>query len=159
MSAADAHSIADVTVMTLKCMRSDESFQLFYNLVNTNHHKMGVVEPALPRKRRIPSSLKSVLVLAFRLLLLWTTTVASIMKLLMLKFLASLIDLINQGIYENLEELLVNAARGKEYEDYYEKGISFYKDDMNAAELQVQLQNLGTWFASKGSDQATIQLK
>ncbi len=62
------------------------------------------------------------------------------------------------AIYKNLEELLVNAARGKNYEEFYAKVVSFYKDDLTATRLSVQFQNLGTWFSSKGSTQATVQL-
>lgn len=62
-------------------------------------------------------------------------------------FLASPIDSISHAgyaIYRNLEELLVNAVRGKNYEEFYGKVVSFYKDDLKASELSVQLQNLGT---------------
>ena len=37
--------------------------------------------------------------------------------------------------------------------------VSFYKDDLKALQLSVQLQNLGTWFSSKGSDQETVELR
>ena len=49
----------------------------------------------------------------------------------------SIIDQPGYGVYRNLEELLVNAARGKNYEEFCGKVVSFYKDDFNAAELQV----------------------
>ena len=54
MSAAAGQSVADLTVATLKQMRSDEWFRLFYDLVDTNRQKAGVDDPILTRKRKAP---------------------------------------------------------------------------------------------------------
>ena len=50
-------------------------------------------------------------------------------------------------MYRNLETLLVNAAKKKEYtEEFKKKILAFYSDDFNEAELQAQLQIFGESF-------------
>ncbi len=82
-----------LTVATLKQMRSDESFGLFYKLVDTKRQKTDVLCLA---KEKPPASLKLVAVMVFTALLLRTTTATSILKPSMQPFLASLIDSISQ---------------------------------------------------------------
>lgn len=108
-----------------------------------------------------PASLQLVTVMAFTPLLLRTFILASIFKHLTSLFLAAMISLIKQatqctGTSKNYTD---NAAKGKNYEEFCGKIVSFYKDYLNVAELQVQLQNLGTWFSSKGSNQAEAELR
>ncbi len=151
MSAAAGQSVADLTVATLKQMRSDESFKLFYALVDTNRQNTGVDEPALPRKRRAPRQFEVGSSDGFH-----SSSVEDHYRYKYFEAfdtaVSGITNRFNQpgyAIYKNLEELLVNAARGKNYEEFYAKVVSFYKDDLTAAELSVQLQNLGTWFSSR----------
>ena len=52
MSAAEGH--AAMTVKTLKFLRTDESFQAFWELVEKTANELEVESPSLPRKRRAP---------------------------------------------------------------------------------------------------------
>ena len=125
MSAAAGQSVTDLTVATLKQMRSDESFRLFYNLVDTNHQKAGVDEPILPRKRKAPRRFEVGSSDGFH-----SPTVQDYYRYKYFEALdaaiSSITDRFNQpgyAIYRNLEELPVNAARGKNYEEFYGKVV------------------------------------
>ena len=54
LSAVQAQTIADLTVKTLKGMRTDEAFDLFFKLVQQLSDKTNTAEPSLPRKRKAP---------------------------------------------------------------------------------------------------------
>ena len=54
MSAAEGQAVAELTVRTLKAMRTEESFAMFFDLVNRFHEMSGTDSPVLPRKRRAP---------------------------------------------------------------------------------------------------------
>ena len=52
MSAAEAQEIAKLTVDTLKGIRNDDSFKLFFQLIESLREKTDTEEPILPRKRK-----------------------------------------------------------------------------------------------------------
>ena len=54
LSAAEAQHIASLTVTTLSEMRTDQSFQAFFDLVESLRISAGVDQPSLPRKRKVP---------------------------------------------------------------------------------------------------------
>lgn len=54
MSSAEGQAIAELTVRTLKAMRTDTSFTLFFNLVDRFRELTGTNLPVLPRKRKAP---------------------------------------------------------------------------------------------------------
>ena len=58
LSAAEAQSIAVDTIDTLKGIRSDEKFKLFFQLVESLRVRLDCEEPALPRKRKAPRHLE-----------------------------------------------------------------------------------------------------
>ena len=55
LSAAEAQSIAQMTIKTLQSMRSDEAFKLFFGLVERVRESTGTDKPMLPRRRKGPS--------------------------------------------------------------------------------------------------------
>ena len=58
MSAAEAQVIAKLTVDTLKGMRNDDAFKLFFQLVESICEKTDTEEASLPRKRKAPRCLE-----------------------------------------------------------------------------------------------------
>ena len=54
MSASEAQSTANQTVLTLKGMRNDTMFDLFYQHVDFLHQRTVTEGPFLPRKRKAP---------------------------------------------------------------------------------------------------------
>ena len=59
LSAAEAQSIAADSIDTLKGMRSDEKFKLFFQLVESLRVRLDCEEPVLPRKRKAPRHLEN----------------------------------------------------------------------------------------------------
>ena len=53
LSAAEGQHLAGLTVLTLKGMRSEEMFNLFFESLNKVIERIGVDGPALPRKRNV----------------------------------------------------------------------------------------------------------
>ena len=58
LSAAEAQHIAALTVKTLKDMRTDETFGLFFKQVELLRNSTDTEGPSLPRKRRAPKDLE-----------------------------------------------------------------------------------------------------
>ena len=55
LSAAESHYLAEMTCTTLKSMRNDEAFKLFFERVELLRNQVGCTEePSLPRKRKAP---------------------------------------------------------------------------------------------------------
>ena len=53
-SAAEGQAVAKMTVETIKLLRSDESFQLFWLKVNQRADSLGIDEPHLPHLHKRP---------------------------------------------------------------------------------------------------------
>ena len=54
MSAVEGQSVCAMTVATMRVMRSDEQFEMFWNLINLKAKALELSEPLLPRKRKWP---------------------------------------------------------------------------------------------------------
>ena len=63
MSASEGQSLCVMTVTTLKVMRSDKQFDIFWTNVTTKGEKLGIGEPVLPRKRKRPERYEPHLIL------------------------------------------------------------------------------------------------
>ena len=57
LSAAEAQHTTSLTVSTLTKIRTDQSFRLFFTLVQSLCQSLNVEEPVLPRKRKVPRHL------------------------------------------------------------------------------------------------------
>ena len=60
MSAAEGQQITSMVVNTLKAMRSDEAFELFWEHITVMAASLEVHDPILPRKRKTPNRLTDV---------------------------------------------------------------------------------------------------
>ena len=54
LSAAQAQEIVELTVKTLNSIRTDEAFELFFEVVQRLQNQTETEEPTLPRKRKAP---------------------------------------------------------------------------------------------------------
>lgn len=54
ISAAEGQTVASMTVKTLMKIRDSDSFQLFWRTVTEKATQLGIDEPVLPRRRRVP---------------------------------------------------------------------------------------------------------
>ena len=151
MSAAEGQTVTELTVRTLKVMRTEESFALFFYLVDRFREMTGTDLPVLPRKRRAPQRFEVGSAEGSH-----NTTVEDHYRRQYYEVLdiaiASITNRFDQPgyvMYKNLESLLVCAANGQECDQYFEIVTAFYKDDFDRALLSAQLQNFGTSFAEK----------
>ena len=146
MSAAERQAVAELTVRTLKAMRTEASFDLFFELVNRVQELTGTDPPVLPRKRRAPQRYEVGSAEGSH-----STTVKDLYRCRYYEVLDIAITSITNhsdqpgyAMYKNLEGLLVSAANGEVCDQYFENVTTFYKDDFDRALLSAQLQNLGT---------------
>ena len=86
LSAAEAQHVTKLTVTTLKKMRTENDFNLFFKLVLTVQESTATNPPTLPRKRKAPERLRLELVKAI-IVQQWRNTISSTtMKLLIVLF-------------------------------------------------------------------------
>ena len=159
MTAAEAQKIAEISVQTLKDMRTGESFTLFFQFVNKLRQNNDVAEAVLPRAKKAPRRFEvgsgegsscDAVDDHYRRQYFEALDCA----------IAGITDRFDQpgyAVYRNLEGLLVNAANNAPHEEYLDRVTSFYKDDVNRVELSAQLRNLGTRF-SKERQTSTVSL-
>ena len=55
ISVSEGKEIAELTVKTLLKVRSDDSFDMFWNTVTKRSKELNVNDPCLPRKRQCPA--------------------------------------------------------------------------------------------------------
>ena len=54
LSAAESHRLAEMTCLTLRGMRTEQAFDLFFQRLELLCHQASVEEPSLPRRRKMP---------------------------------------------------------------------------------------------------------
>jgi hypothetical protein len=147
MSAAEGQEIASMTVATLKSIRTDEMFQLFWEKTTRQADHLGVKEPELPRRRKRPRRYEDDGASSGD----FQETVEGLYRCIYYEAL----DLVICGIearfnqpgykvYSNLETLLMKAAKCEEYDEAFEFIIEFYKDDFDRDQLALQLEIFST---------------
>ena len=140
MSAAEGQTVASMTIKTLQSLRSDESFKLFWTKTLKMVNDLGVNEPTLPRRRKVPrryeigSSEGE-----------FPLEVEGYYKQIYFEALDLLIcgiqNRFNQPgyrVYSKLEDLIVKAANKQDHKEL-EFVTKFYGQDFNAQELQAHL--------------------
>ena len=158
LSAAEPQLIAGQTVETLKTMRSDEMFELFWKHVECLRVRTDTDEPTLPRKRRLPrryelgdgeSHHSNPVEVHYQQNYFEAIGLAVI----------SIEDRFNQLgylVYQNLEELLTKAANKEDYTIELQEVLPFYGDDFDTTELSTQLEVFSSGFTSQ-SKRVTIR--
>ena len=148
ISASEGHAVSSLTVKTLEKMRSDDHFNLFWKTVTHEANALEVSEPSLPRRRKRPARYESgsatpefvdnaqdyfhqIYLNAFH------TVTACIKR----RF-----DQPGYKIYDQVEQMLVNAANGKPFEKNLDDVVYFYKDDLDKFQLETQLSLLSVQF-------------
>ena len=140
-------------------MRSTDSFDLFFSLVEKVRQQTNCEEPVLPRKQKAPKHLEVGSAEGF-----YSDSVQEHYR----QFYFEALDLVITGItdhfdqpgyvlYKNLERLLIKAANNAPCDDCLNEVVSFYRDDFNPTELTTQLKLLGTHFSEQNSTSVTFQ--
>lgn len=156
MSAAEGQAVAKLLVCTLQGMRTEESFTLFFKLVEQYRQQYDVKNPELPRKRKAPRRYEVGIGEGTH-----STSVEDYYRPQYYEALDVVIASINRrfdqpgyNMYKNLESLLVEAANGCAFEEHLETVTTFYKEDLNRSLLSAQLQNFSTQFAVQTKERA-----
>ena len=157
-SASEGQRVAAMTKKTLQQIRSEESFDLFWEKVNTMARNVDVSEPALPRRRKMPKRFEDGTAAA---------EFPSSPKILYrqvyyeaLDLLQSIEDRFDQPgyqIYCCLEKLLENVAKGKSYSQELDQVLDVYGTDLNASNLRAQLEILSSNLPDDVVDLAGVQ--
>ena len=148
MSAAEGQHITAMTVATLNSMRSDDQFNLFWDLVVLKAEELSVDEPKLPRKRKLPhryddssssgdfpSTPKAYFKPAY------FEAIDLVTNCIQERF-----DQPGYRIYRSLETLLVKASKREEFQENLDDVCAFYHDDFDKELLRSQLQTFGIHF-------------
>ena len=148
MSAAEGQALAEMTSRTLQGMRTNESFSLFFSLVNRLSERTGTEPPVLPRKRKAPQRYEIGLGEGFH-----SKTAEEHYRLQYYEVLDVVITSIKTRfeqpgylMYKNLEDLLVRAANNQSFDESLGCVTALYKNDFDRSLLSAQLQNLGPAF-------------
>ena len=141
LSSVEGHEVAMLTVKTLKDMRSDRDFSLFYEKFELRRCEWEIEEPQLPRKRKAPKRLElgtgegsfpSTVIDLYR------QTYFEVLDLTT-SCITDRFDQEGFRIYSNVEQLLFKAASGKTYENELSIVCDFYQKDFVRDDLESQL--------------------
>ena len=146
--AAEGQQVASMTIITLKSMRSDEQFDLFWDLVILKAKELDVDDPQLPRRRKLPRRLDDGLSAGA-----FPSTPKEHFRQVYFEALDLIVNCIQDRfdqsgywIYQSLETLLMKACKQEKFEEDLDVVCSFYRDDFDKELLRTQLQTLGTHF-------------
>lgn len=148
LSAAEGQEIAQMTVQALKALRDDETCHLFWMKANLRATDLGVGEPQLPRRRKVPRRFDDGLSEgAFH------EDPESLYRQQYYEAIDSIVNCIenrfNQPgykIYRSLQTLLLKACKMEDHENDLETVCQFYKDDFDQDLLRTQLMTFGVHF-------------
>lgn len=146
VSAAEGQAIASMTVKTIQSLRSDERCKLFWDSVCTSASNFEVGGPSLPRQRRRPLRYEDGNSTGH-----YSETPESFYRQVYFECIDSIVNCIQQRfdqpgykIYQQMEQLLLNAIGGQDYSSPLVKVSEVYKDDLDTDRLAVQLETLHT---------------
>lgn len=141
MSAAEGQKVAAMTVSALQSIRSDDMFDLFWELVSKKATELDVDEPKLPRQRKRPRRYdegQSDGNFPHAVQDHYKRIYFEVLDLV-INGIKNRFDQPGYKIYSNLEELLVKAAKKCPFDEELEFVSDFYKDDLDKEELKMHL--------------------
>ena len=141
LSAAEGQQIARLTVEVLQSLQNSERFSAFYSRVVQEQIRFGVSDPCLPRKRHAPERFEDGSSAGY-----FHPTAEDHYRQIFFQAVDHVIQAIRNrfdqpgyGIYQNLEELVLNATMGKPYDKELYFVCDFYKEDLSRSQLEAQL--------------------
>ena len=155
LSASEGQSMAKLTIETLTKLRSDDSFDEFYEDVKTKAETVDVNEPTMPRKRKMPKRFQTGAAEHF-----FPQSERDMYRQqyfeamdLVINCVQNRFDQPGYKVLRNVEELLLKSVRS-DFEDYSEEFTfvtEFYAKDIDKDSLKVQLETLKTYFENQTS--------
>ena len=154
LSASQGNDIAQLTITTLKCMRTAESFKQFFDLLTILRPQYNVESPVLPRKRKAPKRIEIGDGDGYH-----TDNIEDYYGVqyfeaidLVLTGIKDRFDQPGYATYSNLESLLLKAANQSDYSNELEQIVSFYGDDLDKEILETQLHIFSSKYADSTSE-------
>ena len=151
LSAVEGKQLYQCTVLTLRTMNSDETFEKLWEEITKKASDLGIGEPEVPKKRRkpiryrdgedaeeFPATAKE------RYKKIFIECFDNIIKCLEERF-----EQKGQEMYSALQNLLLLAAKNEDYEETLKLVLDFYKDDFNENCLKSQLLMFKSIFPTK----------
>lgn len=154
ISASEGYEVAKMTLQTLSSLRSDENFKLFWEQVTKTARELDISDLLLPWQRKMPKRYEIgnaqpefadtpdhyFKCIYFEALDLITTCILE-------RF-----DQPGFAVYHNVQDLLIDAAKGNSYQSELEFILNFYGSDFNDELLKTQLQVFAANFTDKSED-------
>ena len=156
--AAAGQKIAAMTIATLKKVRNDDSFDLFWQKIEKASRSLEVGEPILPRKRKASKRYDNGIA---------QPEFFDDPKPFFRQQFYEALDLVIIGInarfdqpgykmYANLENLLLKAVKQESYDEYLTAITEFYTSDFDPAQLKLHLDVLASNFPVSLQQDATV---
>lgn len=149
---------ANLSVKTLQRMRDEQTFDLFWTMVQQLASKYDVGEPPLPRKRKAPRHLE-----VGSSEPEYPSSPKEYYKRIYYEALDLVINCIKSRfdqpgytMYKNLETLLVAAANGEDFEEHFKLVTEFYGTDLTQ---KAQLDILATHFENANGSMSFRDIK
>ena len=141
ISASEGQRVAHLTVKTLERLRSDESFQLFWDTTMKKHSSFDISDPQLPRKRKRPQRFEVGSSSAFQHESLETFYRQIYYEVLdnAVSTIRSRFDQTGFQMYQQMENLLLKSVCSENVDQEFEAVTSFYGDDLDPVRLKTQL--------------------
>ena len=141
LNASEGYEMAMTTLSILEQENKTERFENFFNSVIETARDVGVNDPLLPRKRKVPANLVDALE---------PIPIYSSIREMYQGFYSSALETMINNIknrfqhrgYEmvtNLENLLLKSANGEDSSEELEKVSAFYGSDIDKGLLEAQL--------------------
>ena len=150
LTAFEGQEIAELTCQTLQKIRTDESFDQFWQNIMLLKEQKGVSEPVLPRKRKAPARFEVGSSSGHH-----PETPKEMFRQHYFECLDLIVNCIKDRfdqpgyrVLKNLEDLLLKAARNEDYTKELDFVLNLYKDDFVPSRLRAQLELLSTYFNS-----------
>lgn len=159
LSSVEGHTVAMLTIETLKSLRKDDNFELFWQKVEKARDQLNVDEPRLARRRKTPKRLEVGSAPAefaaspkdeyrrvyFEALDLAVTSIHS-------RF-----DQKGYKIFSNVEQLMLKACCGQSFSNELSTVCTFFHDDFDGDDLAAELLTLQKLYESTvGKDAPTV---
>jgi hypothetical protein len=159
LSAAEAQELVALTTSTLQGLRTEEAFNLFFQVVEQLQDSTNTEQPSLPRKRKVPKDLEvgsgdnyfsSTIKQHYRQQYFEVSDLAY-------NGIQDRFDQPGYAIYCTLEAVLLKAANRQDYSKELQEVVSFYETDFHGGELVTQLQILGTKLGRENAPKISLQ--
>ena len=159
LSSIEGHAVAMLTIETLKGLRTDSNFDLFWEKIEKAQDQLDIDDPQLQRRRKAPKRYEQGLAQAefpaspkeeyrrvyFEALDLAVTSISS-------RF-----DQKGFKVFSSVEQLLFKACRGQDFKDELTYVCEFFYNDFDKVELESELLTLQKLYESAiGSEAPSV---